>query len=61
MEIVFALLEAGGDIQEIDGDGNNILHLGAKFERFAAMKVILNHSGFIAYFDCINSYNFEGK
>ncbi|ENN75055.1 hypothetical protein YQE_08369, partial [Dendroctonus ponderosae] len=60
VEIVFILLESGGDLQDIDGDGNNVLHLAAKFERLGAMQMILNHCCFMSCFDCINSYNFEG-
>lgn len=55
------LLDNNADILEVDGEGNNILHLGAKFERLAILKTIIDHQVFRQNFKIIDSFNFDGK
>lgn len=59
-EIVKTLLDYGADIKEVDGEGNNILHLAAKFQRHEALGIILVHKTFDECAYCIDDYNFEG-
>ncbi|XP_050314240.1 uncharacterized protein LOC126748810 [Anthonomus grandis grandis] len=58
--IVRILLDFNADITEADGDGNNILHLCAKFGRLQILETILEHVSFKNNANCINSFNFEG-
>ncbi|XP_066257832.1 uncharacterized protein [Euwallacea similis] len=58
--IVKTLLDYGADLKDVDGEGNNILHLGAMFERHEALAIILVHKSFELCSHCINDYNFEG-
>lgn len=59
-EIVKTLLDYRADIKEVDGEGNNILHLAAKFQRHEALGIILVHKAFDECAYCIDDYNFEG-
>lgn len=59
-EIVHTLLDAGADITEVDGEGNNILHLCARFERHNILDAILEHPVMRQNLSCINSFNFDG-
>lgn len=61
-EIVDVLLNFGADVGEADGEGNTILHMGARFGRHQILKVILSHPVFSSVNNrpLIDSFNFDG-
>ncbi|KAL1501431.1 hypothetical protein ABEB36_006751 [Hypothenemus hampei] len=60
VNIVNILLDYGADISEPDSEGNNILHLIAKFQRYDILGAVLTHNAFDIQTECVNSFNFEG-
>ncbi|XP_060533366.1 uncharacterized protein LOC132706198 [Cylas formicarius] len=59
--VVCRLLDYGADVSDCDGDGNNVIHLAAKFRRKNLLEVILFHNRFKElYARCLNDFSFEG-